>query len=150
MDSLIKALPAVLAASHHDETVTDAACHAAWKHAVGEGLSANALPIRFAQGKLKIAVADRIWKAQLESLRTQLIFRLNSTLGGPLVRRLEISIDPDRFRPTSKSIEPKSSTVHPIPIELLSAAAAIPDNNLRRAFLGAAASCVKRVEGPED
>jgi hypothetical protein len=149
MDSLIKALPAVLAASQHDESVTDAACLAAWKHAVGVGLSANAVPICFANGRLEIAVADRIWKAQLESFRTQLIFRLNSILGGPLVRRLEISIDPDRFRPATKADESTPSTGPAIPIDLLSAAAASLDTSLRRAFLGAAASCVKRIEGSE-
>lgn len=146
MDNLIKALPAILAASNQAEEVTEAACFSAWKHAVGEGLCANTVPTGFSAGKLEIAVADAIWKAQLESLHTQLQFRLNSLLGGPVVRSLEIRIEPERLKKPTHSVATKPTTGRAIPIELVSAAAHISDPDLRRAFLGAAVSCVDRIE----
>jgi hypothetical protein len=150
MDSLIKTLPAILAASNNAGEVKDAACVAAWKHAVGETLSLNAIPLRIVEGKLLIAVADGIWKAQLESLRAPLLHRLNSILGGPVVRNLEVSIQPERFRNKTEPTERVSTKDRPIPIELVSAAAEIPDAHLRRAFLGAAVSCVNRIEAQEN
>ena len=149
MDNLIKSLPAILKASGASEEVVEAACIAAWKHAVGEGLSSHAVPVQLQSNTLVVVVADAIWKKQLEHMRGQLLFRLNSVLGQPLVKLIELRIDPKRVeqaRATQTSTNNGPAADYKVPAELLHAAAGIEDVDLRRAFLGAATSCVKRLE----
>ena len=149
MERLIKTLPAILKASGAPDEVAEAACIAAWKHAVGEGLSSHAVPVELQDSTLVVVIADNIWKKQLEQMRGQLLFRLNSVLGQALVKSIELRVDPKRIelaraKPSGTSREQESG--YEVPAELLSAAAAIEDVDLRRAFLGAATSCVKRRE----
>jgi len=149
MDNLIKTLPAILKASGSSEEITEAACLAAWKHAVGEGLSGHAVPVQLQNQTLVVAVADAIWKKQLEHMRAQLLYRVNSVLGQPLVKSIELRIDPQRVelaRATHASTRKEPDADYKVPAELLTAAAGIEDVELRRAFLGAATSCVKRLE----
>ena len=147
MDKLIKTLPAILAAAGDSEEVAEAACVAAWKHAVGPGLTSHAVPVHFQNKTLVIAVADRIWQKQLEQLRGQLLFRLNSMLGQAVVKSIDISIQPEKFKQESEREEQQAGrTNNTVPIELVAAAAGIEDAGLRRAFLGAAMSCVNRLE----
>jgi len=152
MDRLIKTLPAILKASGAPEEIAEAACIAAWRHAVGEGLSSHAIPVQLENCTLVVAVADNIWKKQLEHMRGQLLFRLNSVLGQSLVKSIELRVDPKRIelaraKPSATSKDKESN--YEVPAELLTAAAAIEDADLRRAFLGAATSCVKRLENPQ-
>jgi predicted nucleic acid-binding Zn ribbon protein len=157
MDSLIKALPAILKAAGAAEEVAEAACIAAWRHAVGAGLKDHALAVQL-QGQtqnqtLVVVVADNIWKRQLEQMCGQLLFRLNAVLGQPLVKSIELRVDPKMLLKTRQSEatpgQGQRPTDYSVPAELLSAAAGIEDAQLRRAFLGAAASCVKRLEKSE-
>src|SRR2546428_825336 len=46
VESLIKTLPAILTAAGSSAEVAEAACFAAWKHAVGDALSAHAVPVK--------------------------------------------------------------------------------------------------------
>jgi predicted nucleic acid-binding Zn ribbon protein len=147
MDSLIKALPAVLKAAGAPEEVAEAACVAVWKQAVGDGLSSHAVPIQLRDKKLVVAVEDNLWKKQLEQMRGQLLSRLNYVLGQTLVTSIELRIDPGGLAATRNSppeLKPKINRT--IPVELVSAAAEIEDAGLRRAFLGAATSCINRIE----
>lgn len=151
MDRLIKTLPAILEAAGDSEEVAQAACMAAWKHAAGEGLSDHAVPIQLNEKKLIVVVADTLWQKQLQPLLGQVLFRLNSILGQPLVTYIELRVDPERLgqshRPQTgrkRSIEEQFSDR--VPFELLSAAAAIEDVGLRRVFLGTALSCLSRLE----
>ena len=151
MDRLIKTLPAILKASGASEEVAEAACIAAWRHAVGEGLSSHAAALQLQKKTLVVVVADNIWKAQLEQMRGQLLFRLNSVVGHELVKSIEFRLDEKaltRMRgwEADKVKNVTRSDDYTVPVELLSAAAVIEDPKLRRAFLGAAASCVRRVE----
>ncbi|MDQ5845213.1 MAG: DUF721 domain-containing protein [Acidobacteriota bacterium] len=151
MDKLINTIPAILAASGSAEEVAEAACIVSWKHAVGEALSSQAVPLKFVADTLVVAVADRIWQKQLEQMQSHLLYRLNSVLGQPLVKSIEFRIDADTFKSIARvggeSGEPSARQGSAaIPIELLSAAAAIDDAGLRKAFLGAALSCVRRTE----
>ncbi|MDQ6653726.1 MAG: DUF721 domain-containing protein [Acidobacteriota bacterium] len=151
MDKLIKTLPAIIVASGASEEVAEAACIAAWKHAVGEGLSSRAVPIHMQNQTLVVVVEDDIWKRQLDQMRGQLLFLLNSVMGQALVKSVELRIDPERLSnlrtpPPSKGHEQRD---YNIPAELVSAAAGITDVQLRRAFLGAAASCINRLEKSE-
>ena len=156
MDRLIKTLPAILKASGASDEVAEAACIAAWRHAVGEGLGNHAAPLQLQNKTLVVVVADNAWKTQLEQMRGQFLFRLNSVVGHELVRHLEFRVDPKTL---ARIREPEAgkgtisdrarSSDYKVPAELLSAAAAIADVELRRVFLGAATSCVRRLEEPE-
>jgi hypothetical protein len=149
MERLIKTLPAILKASGAPDEVAEAACIAAWKHAVGDGLSSHAVPVQLQNSMLVVAVADNIWKKQLEQMRGQLLFRLNSVLGQALVKSIELRVDPQRIELARARLSDTSKhqeSNYEVPAELLTAAAAIEDVDLRRAFLGAATSCVRRLE----
>ena len=97
MDALIKALPAVLRASGNAPEVAEAAAIAAWKHTAGDSLKGHAVPICLQDRVLKIAVADAIWQKQLHAMRGQMLFRINSLLGQPLVGAIEFVIDPNTY-----------------------------------------------------
>lgn len=153
MDQLIKTLPAILKASGASEEVAEAACVGAWKHVVGEGLSNHAVPVQLQSTTLVVVVEDATWKKQLEQMRGQFLFRLNSILGQPLVKSIEFRVDPKRlaqFRGSEDDAgKRKERPDQQIPAELLAAAAAIEDVELRRAFLGAATSSARRLENPK-
>jgi predicted nucleic acid-binding Zn ribbon protein len=93
MEGLIKTLPAVLRASGNAPEVIEAAAIAAWKHAAGENLKSHAVPLSLQDRILKVAVADAIWQKQLHAMRGQMLFRVNSLLGQPLVGSIEFIID---------------------------------------------------------
>ena len=150
MDKLIQTLPAILKAASASPEVAEAACFAAWKHAVGEGLRSHAVGVQLQNHMLVVVVADEIWKRQLEPMRGQLLFRLNSVLGQALVKSIELRVDPKTLASLHDDAVDDSKGArapdYKVPFELLSAAAAIEDVELRRAFLGAAARCVRRLE----
>ena len=147
MESLIKTLPAILSAAGPSPEVAEAACFAAWKHAVGNALVAHAVPLKLDNQTLIVAVADDMWQRQLEQIRPQLFFRLNTVLGRSLVKLIELRVDPlalpkKRMPQQTPSQQPESA----VPFELRAAASEIQDADLRRAFLGAATSCINRLE----
>ena len=152
MDKLIKTLPAILAAAGSSDDVAEAACIAAWKHAVGEGLSNHAVPVHLENKALVVVVEDNIWKKQLELMCSQLLFRLNAVLGHSLVESIQVRIDPKTLanRSASRETSSQEKADYSVPADLLSAAAGIEDADLRRAFLGAAASCVRRLENKSE
>ncbi len=149
MDAFIRALPAVLRAAGDSEEVTYAAVVVAWRDVAGEALRELAIPTSLVQKTLTIAVADAIWKTQLEAMRGQFLFRLNSILGQSLVRLLEFRVQPEivaaagRVR-RSNDTSSTNSSESLVPSELLSAAASIRDERLRSAFLAAATSSLNR------
>lgn len=136
MNQLIKSLPGVLRAAGDSMEIAEAAAIAAWKHAAGDGLKEHAVPLKLENRTLIIAVADTIWQKQLTSMRGQLLFRINSILGKPLVGALIFFVDPKHAKPhvdrTAQTEEPLDNEV---PLELWSAANAIKDKELRRKFL---------------
>lgn len=95
---------------------------------------------------LVVAVGDPIWKKQLEQVRPQLLYRLNTALGQSVVKLIEFRVDPKTLadaRPPQIVASKRQDDA--VPFELLAAASEIHDTELRRAFLGAAMSCVKRL-----
>lgn len=150
MDNLIKTLPKILQAAGESPEVAEAACIAAWKHAAGDGLRDHAVPLRLSRKTLVIGVADTTWQKQLQALSGQLLFRLNSILGQPLVTFVDFRVDPKAVanargpqyaNRTSGDVDPST-----VSVELVAAAAEIKDKDLRRAFLGAAVSCINRMD----
>ena len=144
MNQLIKSLPQVLRASGNAAEVAEAAAIAAWKHAAGDGLKEHAVALKLENRTLTIAVADPIWKKQLTSMRGQLLFRVNSILGQPLVSTLDFVIDPKLVKSCVKQPEPHEPLDNEIPLELWSAANAIHDKELRKSFLKTALLALKR------
>jgi hypothetical protein len=150
MDNLIKLLPNILQAAGDSPEVLEAACIAAWKHAAGDGLRDHAVPFRLNRKTLVVVVADATWQRQLQSLSGQLLFRLNSILGQPLVAFVDFRVDPNAVAnargpqfadQTGRELDPET-----VPVQLVTAAAEIKDKDLRRAFLGAAMSCINRLD----
>jgi hypothetical protein len=149
MDNLIRSLPKILQAAGDSPEVAEAACIAAWKHAAGEGLRDHAVPLRLHRKTLVVGVADGTWQKQLQSLSGQLLFRLNSILGQPLVTFIKFHVNPNAVvtaraqcpNRASRELDPAK-----ISVELVTAAAGIKDTDLRRAFLGAAMSCINRLD----
>jgi hypothetical protein len=144
MNQLIKSLPQVLRAAGTSAEVAEAAAIAAWKHAAGDGLKEHAVPLRLENRTLTVAVADRIWQKQLTSMRGQMLFRINSTLGQPLVSALDFVIDPKLVKPRVEQSEPDELLDNEVPLELWSAANAIHDKELRKRFLKTALLALKR------
>ncbi len=144
MDQLIKTLPIIMRAAGDSDEVAQAACFAAWNHAVGEGLRNNVVPMRLDERKLVVAVRDAIWQRQLKSMIGQLISRINHVLGQPLVSSIELLIRPELI--LSAAPVKQVRDMDDVPEELLFAAGKINDPDLRRAFLGAAGSCLARTE----
>lgn len=149
MDSFLRALPKILQAAGDSAEVAEAACVAAWKHAAGEGLRDHAVPLGLNRKTLVVGVADATWQHQLQSLSGQLLFRLNSILGQPLVTFLDFRVDPTalaKARGPQGAKRNRQFDSQTVSAELVTAASGIKDNDLRRAFLGAAMSCINRLD----
>jgi hypothetical protein len=144
MNQLIKSLPNVLRAAGDSAEVAEAAAIAAWKHAAGEGLKGRAVPVKLEDRTLTVSVADAIWQKQLHSMRGQLLFRVNSILGQPIVGAIEFVIDPKLAAPPVDQQEKEAPFDNEVPLELWSAANAIQDKQLRRSFLKTATLSLKR------
>jgi hypothetical protein len=153
MDDLFKALPKILRAAGDAEEVSEAAAFAAWRRAAGDGLRGCAVPFRLYRKTLVVSVADETWRRQLEKMSPQLIFRLNSLVGQPLVTYIEFRVDPktvsaerERARQTEYERLVGEENALKRAHELDDAAEAIHDEDLRRRFLLAAGSCMNRMK----
>jgi hypothetical protein len=145
MNQLIKSLPQVLKAAGSSSEVAEAAAIAAWKHAAGDGLKEHAVALKLENRTLTVAVADPIWRKQLTSMRGQLLFRVNTILGQPLVGSLDFIIDPAHAKPHVEEQKHEDEPLdNEVPLELWSAANAIHDKELRKSFLKTALLALKR------
>jgi predicted nucleic acid-binding Zn ribbon protein len=153
MDDLIRTLPKILRAAGETEEVAEAVAMVAWRRAAGPALRGQAVPFRLYRKTLVVAVADTTWQKQLERMSGQLLFRLNSLLGQAVVTYIEFRVDPATVRAERETISPRTSpeeqeqrALRSAGGEVLSAADAIHDEELRRRFLLAAGSCIDRRE----
>lgn len=144
MNQLIKSLPQVLRAASNSAEVAEAAAIAAWKHAAGDGLKEHAVALKLENRRLTVAVADPIWQRQLTSMRSQLLYRINSILGQPLVSAFDFVIDPKHTKPPVAQPEQEGELDNEVPLELWSAANTIHDQELRKSFLKTALLSLKR------
>ena len=144
VEELIKSLPQVLRATGDSDEVAEAAALAAWRHVAGEGLRDHAVATRLGEGTLVVEVRDAIWQKQLATMKRQLIFRVNSTLGQPLVKDIELRINPKALSATAQKPTYTDIADNEVPLELWSAASAIEDKKLRQKFLKAAMGSLRR------
>src|ERR1044071_8530549 len=151
MEDLFQSLPKLLRAAGESEEVLEAASFVAWRRVAGEALRGCAVPIRLYNRRLIVSVPDSTWRKQLEQVSPQLVFRLNSLLGQPVVTYVEFRVDPQTVREERRRLrrhederlraeEAALERAH----ELDEAAHAIHDDELRRRFLLAAGSCLNR------
>jgi len=145
MNQLIKSLPQVLRASGNSAEVAEAAAIAAWKHAAGDGLKEHAVALKLENRTLTVAVADPIWQKQLNAMRGQLLYRVNTILGQSLVSAFNFVIDRERVKPRVEQPEHDEELLdNEVPLELWSAANTIHDKELRKNFLKTALLSLKR------
>jgi hypothetical protein len=153
MDALFRAMPELLRAAGDAEEVAEAAACAAWRRVAGEELRRQAVPFRLYRKTLTVAVADATWQRQLEQVSGQLLFRLNSLLGQPVVTYIEFRVDPKtvdierarlRGNPPDKVVQELRALDHARPLSEV--AAVIHDEQLRRRFLLAAGSYLDAQE----
>jgi hypothetical protein len=150
MNQLIKSLPSILRAAGDSEEVAEAAAIAAWKHAAGDGLKDHAVPVKLENRTLTVSVADAIWQKQLHSMRGQLLFRVNTILGQPIVSAIEFVVDPKLALAQAEQQRPQEEPLdNEVPLELWSAANAIHDKELRKSFLKTATLSLKRRASKE-
>ena len=140
MEELIKSLPQVLRATGDSDEVAEAAALAAWRHVAGEGLRDHAVATRLGEGTLVVEVRDAIWQKQLATMKRQLIL----TLGQPLVKDIELRINPKALSATAQKPTYTDIADNEVPLELWSAASAIEDKKLRQKFLKAAMGSLRR------
>jgi hypothetical protein len=145
MNQLIKSLPNILRAAGDAPEVAEAAAIAAWKHAAGDGLKGRAVPVKLENRTLTVSVADVIWQKQLNAMRGQLLFRVNTILGQPIVSAIEFVVDPELAAAQAEQQKPDEEPLdNEVPLELWSAANAIHDKELRKSFLKTARLALKR------
>ena len=146
MEELLKSLSKVLQAHQDSPELNEAAAVAAWKHAIGDGLRQHTTALRLEGKTLIVAVRDAIWQKQLNTMKSQLLFRVNSILGQPLLNNIELKIDPKSLIVVSREKKADEIVDNEVPLELWSAAAAIEDRQLRQKFLRAATGALRRKE----
>ena len=151
MEDLFQTLPKLLRAAGESEEVLEAASFAAWRRVAGEALRGCAVPFRLFNRRLIVSVPDTTWRKQLEQVSPQLVFRLNSLLGQPVVTYVEFRVDPQTVRAerarlgrTEYERLTQEEAALDCAAELDDAAHAIHDETLRRRFLLAAGSCMNR------
>lgn len=123
----------------------------AWSQAAGEGLRRNAIPVGLNGKTLTVSVADALWQKQLQSMAGELLFRVNNLLGGKGVEAIVFRIAPSdilRANPPGPDKQKKEESPRALPTELLFAAAAIADEDLRSTFLRAADNLIARRDSP--
>lgn len=144
-------LPKLLSATRADPELTEVAAKIAWTRAAGAGLRDHAVPFRLYRNTLIVAVADAIWQKQLRAMSAELLFRINRLLNRQVVEFIEFRVDPvtlsqARGKTTPGKSAPLTPSQLPIPAELISAAGAITDRDLRERFIRAAQNCIARRE----
>jgi hypothetical protein len=152
MESIFSYFPGLIEAAGEGSDAHRALVFAAWRKAAGEALCGHTEPLELSGKRLVIAVADRSWKRNLESLAGQMVFQLNSVLGTPAVTYISFEIDP---RTVGNAIAERAVVRPDEPApdlgpELQQSAEAIRDEELRTQFLLAAGSCLSRVKRLEE
>lgn len=151
MIDLTRLLPKLLEATGASPEMVEIAARIAWIRAAGEGLRPHAVPFRLFGKTLVVAVDDAVWQKQLQTMASELVFRINRMLGRSVVDFIEFRVDPATVAkaraqawPAKTLSQPERRT--PVPSEVVSAADDIADLELRQRFIRAAENCITRRE----
>lgn len=152
MLDILRTLPAIMNDLEAADEAREALVFIAWRKIAGEMLAEHTVPLGFGDHRFVVAVSGRTWQAHLEDLSPQMIFKLNSILGSSVVKFIEFRIDEsvvqadraERKKNKVDAAELQQKAEREISPELAAAAGNIADENLKQAFLLAAASCIMR------
>lgn len=140
MNELFAALPKLIGQMPDNPELRQAVVFAAFRRAAGPQLREHALPVRLDGEELYVAVADRVWERQLASLAPEFIYKVNASLGRAMVRYIRFEPDAARFGRSARAADVGDAGTAELSEEILNAAAAIRDADLRETFLRAAAN----------
>ncbi len=145
MTELLKLLPTIIRNSGESEEAREQAVFAAWLVAVGSQIRQVSNPLKLERKTLIVAVLSATWRTQLRKMRDPLLFKLNSLLGAPVITTIEFVINPDMINAALKKPQ-EISFIAPNEHQanLREKADAIPNPELRDAFLRAAGKCLDR------
>ena len=149
MQSLLQAVPVILRQSGDDEMVREQLVFAVWRRVAGEAVVRVTAPLALDQQKLRIAVPDRTWQAQLERIAHEYLARMGALLASPLVTWLQFEVDPARVGSLSLPTVPPPVVfrrTEALMEGLREDAASIRDEELRTTFLHLAARAIERQE----
>lgn len=143
MKAFISTLPGVFDAMDGSDQVRDAFIFAAWRNVAGDQVFSRTTPLFVEEKRLVIAVTDKTWKRNLETLASQLLFKLNDAIGKSLINFIEFRVSPADILPhvgrTADGVDEL-----PLPVEIEVSASAIRNDELRETVLKAAANCLSR------
>src|SRR3982751_6320275 len=142
MLDLFRTLPALINDLEAADEAREVLVSIAWRRIAGEMLAEHAVPLGFDRSTLVIAVSGHTWQKHLEDLSPQMIFKLNSVLGSPVVRFIEFRIDEKvvkadrakRKKEKADAANKLAGSEGDVAPELRTAAEHIEDENLRQAF----------------
>jgi len=138
-------VPQMLRHAGESDEVREQAVFAAWLVAVGGPIRKITAPVKLERKTLIVAVPDSTWRTQLQSMRGQALFKLNSLLGAPLVTTIEYVVNPDAIvRQPEISREVKFTAPEKQALPLRGQAERIADPDIRETFLRAAGKCLER------
>jgi hypothetical protein len=117
---------------------------AAWPAAVGPELARRSEVVALDREVLRIRVPDGIWRRSLWRMRGDLLARLRKLAGPAAPRGLSIAEGAVSPPPPLPAPLPSPTPLVALPAEVAEAAAAIPDDEIRRRFQEAAARYLGR------
>jgi hypothetical protein len=145
LTNLLMLVPQMLLRASDSDEAREQAVFAAWVVVVGGPVRKVTSPVRLERKTLIVAVQDVTWRKQLMSMRGQVLFKLNSVLGSPVITAIDYVVNPSLVvsidEPTH---EVKFNAPEKQVAELREQADRIPDPEIRRAFLNAAGKCLER------
>ena len=146
MNALGRLLPSLLRGAEDSPQARECAVFTAWNGAVGAAVRRASAPVRLEGRFLIVSTADQTWKTQLERLAQQLVFKVNSLLGAPMVTRIVFRVDAAAVAANNRRDEHefKAGDAEACARSLAPEAEAIDDPELRDAFLRAAGKCLAR------
>jgi len=146
LTDVLKLVPQMLRRAGDSDETREQAVFAAWLVAVGGPIRKVTAPIRLERKTLIVAVPDANWRDQLKSMQGQVLFKLNSLLGAPLITRIEYVVNPDLIiREDEAPHEVTFTAPEKQAAGLREDADQIPDPEIREAFLRAAGKCLERT-----
>ena len=145
MRAIFQALPGLIDELRNAEAL-EAVVFAMWPKVAGVHLREHSRPIRLENSILYVAVADAEWKREFKQCASEIVFKLNRSLGRSTVERVEIMIDRkmiDISRASKKAASVELCSLS-VAAPLVKASQNISDEELRDHFLEAAAVCIDR------
>jgi hypothetical protein len=146
MTDVSQLLPKLLTASAANDELLETVVKLAWTKVAGAGIRQQVAPFRLFRRTLIVAVTDAIWQKQLHQMSREFVTRINRLLGAEIINSIEFRIDPETVndQQTIPSAAETITTPQKLSSDVIDAANAIRDSDLRQRFIRAAANCVTR------